>query len=103
MKRSIAASVSIRAKPAECFTKPSSGARDRKFKSTIQTRPFGINENWIADFDFDVAISNRVIGTDALPKALWAALQQAEPDPMAECWRASFSTSCSPRTPAPIS
>jgi hypothetical protein len=51
----------------------------------------------IADFDFDVAISNRVIGTDALPKALWPrGATSPEPDPMAECWRASFSTELQP-------
>ena len=52
----------------------------------MEAHSFGIDKNRIADFNLDIAITNRIIGTDALAEALRSVLQQAEPDPMTERW-----------------
>src|SRR5579863_7643684 len=66
---------------------PCRGARATREKSAMKADSLWIDENRVADFNFDIAVANWIEGANAFTDALRTIQQQAKTDPVAKCRR----------------
>jgi hypothetical protein len=55
----------------------------------METRSLRIDKNWAANLNFDITVSDRIIGTDYITHPVSAPRQKPKADPMADGRRES--------------